>query len=97
MSALTGSRVLIARDFAAPRDWGSRIDLNTRLVRGAGDPVTFAAQWRVTHFLVTPALLANYDVSLSEVEARPYLKKIHFAGNRARDFIVVFALARPQA
>ena len=29
MSALAGSRVLIARDFAAPRDWGARIDLNS--------------------------------------------------------------------
>jgi hypothetical protein len=97
MSALAGSRVLIARDFAAPRDWGARIDLNTRLLRGAGDPVAFATRWGVTHVLVTPELLANYDVSLREVEARPYLKQLHFAGNRARNFIVVFALARPQA
>jgi hypothetical protein len=97
MSALTGARVLLARDFAPPSDRWSRIDLNTRLVRGAQDPIAFAARWKVTHFLVTPELLANYGVSLAEVEAHPFLKQLHFAGSRTSNYIVVFALAQPPA
>jgi hypothetical protein len=93
MSALTGTRVLIARDFHAAPDHPVRAAFNEAVVRGGpGDPLAQAARWGVTHVVVTPAFLAGYGVTLSDLDARPYLKRVHFAGTRQGEYVAVFEL-----
>ena len=54
MAALAGSPVLLARDFAAPRDYVARVRLNEALLRGGpGDPRAEAARYGIRYVLVT--------------------------------------------
>jgi hypothetical protein len=97
MAALAGTRVTLARDFAAPKDYVARVRLNDALVRGGpGDPAAEAARWGVSHFVVTPDFLAPYGVGLDELEGRPYLRRVHFAGDTRGAYVAVFAI-RPRA
>jgi hypothetical protein len=93
MAALAGTRVTLARDFAVPKDYSARLQLNDALVRGGpGDPVAEAARWGVSHFVVTPDFLAPYGVGLDELETRPYLRQVYFAGDARGDYVAVYAI-----
>jgi len=93
LAALTGTRLLLARDFALPRDATARAETVEALVKGGpGDPASQAARFGVTHLVVTPELLAEMGVSLGEVEARPYLRRVHFAGDPEGEYVALFAV-----
>jgi hypothetical protein len=93
MAALAGSRVLLARDFALPRDALARLRVEEALIKGGpGAPVAEAARFGVTHLVVTPEALAETGVTLDEIEARPYLRRVHFTGDRAGRYLAIFAV-----
>jgi hypothetical protein len=93
LAALTGARVLLARDFSTPPDFGARLRFTDALVRGGPeDPVAQAARWGVSHFVVTREFLAAYGVGLDELETRPYLRRVHFAGDARGEYVAVFAI-----
>jgi hypothetical protein len=94
MAALTGTRVLIARDFHAAPDHAAREIFNAALVRGGlADVGREAARWGVTHIVVTPEFLASQGVALSDLDARRDLRRVHFAGSAGGDYVAVYALA----
>jgi hypothetical protein len=96
MSALVGSPVILARDFAAPRDYAARVRLNEALLRGGpGDPRVGAAHYGVRYLLVTPALVSDLGVKLEDVEARPYLRRVHFDGDPRGAYVAIFAVSPP--
>jgi hypothetical protein len=96
MSALVGTPVLLARDFAAPRDFAARVRLNEALLRGGpGDPRADAARYGVRYLLVTPALVSDLGVRLEDVDARPYLRRVHFDGDLRGEYVAVFAVSPP--
>lgn len=95
MAALAGARVLVARDFALPADALAKLQLSDALVRGGpGDPAAEAARLGVTHLVVTPESLAEAGVSLGALEARPYLRRVHFSGDPGGTWVALFALDR---
>jgi hypothetical protein len=96
MAALTGTRVLIARDFHAAPDHAAREIFNAALVRGGlADVGREAARWGVTHIVVTPEFLASQGVALSDLDARRDLRRVHFTGHVGGDYVAVYALAAP--
>jgi hypothetical protein len=98
MSALAGSRVILARDFAVPRDYGARVRLSEALMRGGpGDPRAEAARYGVRYLLVTPALVSDLGVSLEDVDARPYLRRVHFDGDPRGEYVAIFAVSPPSS
>jgi hypothetical protein len=95
MAALAGTPVLVARDFAVPRDYLDRVRLGEALVRGGpGDPEAEARRLGASHLIVTPQYLSHLDVRLEDVESRSYLSPAHFAGDRRGDFVALFAVGR---
>jgi hypothetical protein len=93
MAALAGTRVLMARDFALPRDAIAKVEVADALVRGGpGDPAAEAARFGVTHLVLTPESLAETGVALDEVETRPYLRRVHFTGDRTGAWLALFAV-----
>jgi hypothetical protein len=93
MAALTGARVLIARDFHAAPDHPAREQFNAELARGGpGDPAADGKRWGITHVVITPEFLSTYGVSLGDLEARPYLTRVHFAGSPTGEYVAVYAL-----
>jgi hypothetical protein len=93
MAALTGARVLIARDFHAAPDHPAREQFNAELARGGpGDPAADGKRWGITHVVITPEFLSTYGVSLGELDARAYLTRVHFAGSPTGDYVAVYAL-----
>ncbi len=95
MAALTGARVLLARDFAAPGDYASRLELGAALARGGpGDPPADAARYGVSHLVVTKELLDAAGVTLQDVDRRPYLRRVHFSGDPEADYVALFAVNR---
>lgn len=98
MSALAGSPVILARDFAAPRDYVARVGLNEALLRGGpGDPRVDAARYGVRYLLVTPVLLADLGLRLEDVDARPYLRRVHFDGDPRGEYVAIFAVSPPSS
>jgi len=94
MAALTGARVLLARDFASP-DYSGRMRVTLALLRGApADPIPDAARLGVSHLIVTPALLADAGVTLDDLEERPYLRRVHLTDDGHGDFVALFAVGR---
>jgi hypothetical protein len=93
MAALTGARVLIARDFHAAPDHPAREQFNAELARGGpGDPAADGKRWGITHVVITPEFLSTYGVSLGDLDARPYLTRVHFAGSPTGEYVAVYAL-----
>lgn len=93
MAALAGTPVLLARDFALPKDALARARVGALLLRGGpGHPAEEAARFGVTHLVVTPESLAEMGVTLDEVEARRYLRLVHLTGDRNGLFVAIFAL-----
>jgi hypothetical protein len=96
MSALAGSPVLLARDFAAPRDYTARASLNEALLRGGpGDPRVEAARYGVRYVLVTPVLVADLGLGLQDLDARPYLRRVHFDGDPRGEYVAIYAVSPP--
>jgi len=96
MAALAGSPVLLARDFAAPRDYVARVRLNEALLRGGpGDPRAEAARYGIRYVLVTPNLVSDLDLRLEDLDGRPYLRRVHFAGDPRGEYVAVFAVTPP--
>ena len=94
MAALSGVRVLLARDFASP-DYSGRMRVTQALLRGApGDPVADSAPLGVSHLVVTPALLADAGVTLDDLETRPYLRQVHLTADAGGDYVALFAVQR---
>ena len=94
MAALTGTRVLMAQDFPAPRDWRTRLDYTSALARGElRDPVAEGARWGVTHIIVTPGFLAENGLSLESLQARPSLRPLVLARDEGGEFVALFTLA----
>src|SRR6185369_8561827 len=93
MAALAGSPVILARDFAAPRDYADRARLNEALLKGGpGDPRVDAARYGVRYLLVTPVLVADMGLRLEDLDARPYLRRVHLAGDPRGEYVAVFAV-----
>jgi hypothetical protein len=96
MSALVGSPVLLARDFAAPRDYATRVRVNEALLRGGpGDPRVDAARYGIRYVLVTPTLVSDLGVTLEDVDTRPWLRRVHFDGDPRGEYVAVFAVSPP--
>jgi len=96
MAALAGSPVILARDFAAPRDYADRARLNEALLKGGpGDPRVDAARYGVRYLLVTPVLVADMGLRLEDLDARPYLRRVHLAGDPRGEYVAVFAVTPP--
>jgi len=96
MSALVGSPVLLARDFAVPRDYGARVKLNEALLRGGpGDPRVDAARYGIRYVLVTPTLVSDLGLTLEDVDARPYLQRVRLDGDPRGEYVAVFAVSPP--
>lgn len=98
MAALAGSPVLLARDFAVPRDYTARVRLNEALLRGGpGDPRAEAARYGIRYVLVTPNLVSDLDLRLEDLDRRPYLRRVHFAGDARGEYVAVFAVTPPSS
>jgi len=96
MAALAGSPVILARDFAAPRDYADRARLNEALLKGGpGDPRVDAARYGVRYLLVTPVLVADMGLRLEDLDTRPYLRRVHLAGDPRGEYVAVFAVTPP--
>ena len=96
MSALAGSPVLLARDFAAPNDYTVRASLNEALLRGGpGDPRAEAARYGVRYVLVTPVLVADLGLRLQDLDARPYLRRVHLDGDPRGEYVAIYAVSPP--
>jgi len=97
MAALDGTRVLLAADFPTPRDWRVRLDYASAAVSGRIlDPLAAGAAWGVTHFIVTPAYLAECGVSLEQVETWPAFRPVEVAREADGNFVALFALVPPR-
>ena len=96
MAALAGSPVILARDFAAPHDYADRARLNEALLKGGpGDPRVDAARYGVRYLLVTPVLVADMGLRLEDLDTRPYLRRVHLAGDPRGEYVAVFAVTPP--
>jgi hypothetical protein len=96
MSALVGSPVLLARDFAVPRDYTARVHLNEALLRGGpGDPRVDAARYGIRYVLVTPSLVSDLGLTLEDVDTRPWLRRVRFDGDPRGEYVAVFAVSPP--
>ena len=96
MSALAGSPVLLARDFAAPRDYTARVQLNEALLRGGpGDPGVEAARYGIRYVLVTPGLVSDLGLTLDDLDRRPYLRRVRLDGDPHGEYVAVFAVGPP--
>jgi hypothetical protein len=93
-AALAGFRVLMAKDFPSPRDYGARVDAVESVLRGEGHAAL--ARYGVTHLLVTRDLLALHPgATLEGIESRSDLDLVAISGDRHGDFTAVFELVRP--
>jgi len=98
MAALDGTRVLLAADFPAPRDWRARLEYASAAVCGqVADPLAAGAPWGVTHFIVTPAYLAECGVSLEQVQGLGPFRALEVARESDGNFVALFMLVPPRS
>jgi hypothetical protein len=90
ISALTGRQVILARDFPMAPDFGARMRLNEMLLRGDPGAAPEAARYRVSHFVVTSAGLAESGLTLADLEQRPYLAPLGIGHDADGSFTAVF-------
>ncbi len=97
MAALGGTHVLVAQDFSMARDWRARVEYASAAVRGQlADPRAEGARWGVTHFIVTPAYLAENGVSLADLEARAFFHLVTLVREPDGNFVALFTLVSPR-
>lgn len=90
IAALTGRKVILARDFPAPSDIAARLRLNEMLLRGDPGAPAEAARYEVTHFVVTSAMLAESGLTLADLEQRPYLVPLRVGRDADGSFAALF-------
>jgi hypothetical protein len=92
VAALGARRVLLADGLHSPPAPTEREALETRLLERT-DPADVneaAARYGVRYLVVTPAVLARHqELTLSALEARPSLERVHLWGTAA-DFVAIF-------
>jgi hypothetical protein len=91
MAALTGTRVVFARDFPAP-DWAFRTALGERLLRGDPEARPDAARFGVTHVIATSAQLARLGTTLDDMARRPDLAPAAVGHDPDGTFVALYAL-----
>ena len=79
MAALTGRKVVLARDFPMAPDFAARMRLTEMLLRGDAGAAAEAARYRVSHFVVTSAMLQEAGLTLADLDRRSYLSPVHVA------------------
>jgi len=94
-AALGARRAVIAGGMNATKDREQRLRLMDLLV-GSEDGAAVraaAAPYRVQYLLVDPALLAGHSpVTLADLERRPHLRRVHFAGDPEGEFVAIYRL-----
>lgn len=93
-AALGARRSLLSLGTMKPHDYDRRRLVLETLFR-AKDAETVrgaAAPYAVTHLVATPAVLARYGVSLADMDARRYLRRVFTAGDPAGEFLAVFEI-----
>ncbi len=90
IAALTGRKVIMARDFPMAPDFGARMRLNEMLLRGDPGASAEAARYGVSHFVVTSAWLAESGLTLADLEQRPYLAPVRVGRDADGSFTALF-------
>jgi hypothetical protein len=94
-AALGARQSLLSERIHFPKDAARRFEAEELLVRGTdGDAVrAAAAPYRVAYLVVTPRLLEAFPgVTLADIEARPFLRRVAFAGDPAGDYVAIYGL-----
>jgi hypothetical protein len=93
-AALGARRSLLSTGTMKPYDYDRRrLVLETLFRAKDADTVRgAAAPYAVTHLVATPAVLARYGVSLADMDARRYLRRVFTAGDPAGEFLAVFEI-----
>ncbi|HEY2941822.1 MAG TPA: hypothetical protein VGN09_05255 [Vicinamibacteria bacterium] len=94
-AALGARRAVIAGGMNATKDWGQRLKLIELLVRSEDGTAVraAAAAYGVQYLLVDPALLARHPpVTLADLDRRPHLRRVHFAGDPEGEFVAIYRL-----
>ena len=90
IAALTGRKVILARDFPMAPDHAARLRLNEMLLRGDPGALAEAARYEVSHFVVTSAMLAESGLTLADLEQRPYLAPLRVGRDADGSFAALF-------
>ncbi len=73
IAALTGRRVVLARDFPMAPDYAARLRLTEMLLHGDPGARAEAARYHVSHFVVTSAMLQSSGLTLADLDGSPDL------------------------
>jgi len=92
IAALTGRRVVLARDFPMASDHAARLRLNEMLLRGDPGAPAEAARYRVSHFVVTSAMLKAAGLTLADLARQPYLSPLRVAQDPDGAFVALYAV-----
>lgn len=90
IAALTGRRVTLARDFPLAPNHLERERLHAMLLRGDPGAAAEAARFGVSHFVVTPAMLAPFELTLSDLEQRPYLVPLRVGRDADGSYVALY-------
>lgn len=93
-AALGGRRSLLSAVGTIPSDTQRRwIVMGTLFQAREADLVrAAAAPYEVTHLVVTPAVAARYGVSVRDLDARPYLRRVFTTGDPEREFLAIYEI-----
>jgi hypothetical protein len=98
VGALGARRLLLSNAVHAPKDFERRVELERSLLRGREGYPPDADRYGVTYLVVTPHLLESYpDVSLADLQTRPYLREVHLTARSDTDYVAIFELVRGEA
>jgi hypothetical protein len=90
IAALTGRKVILARDFPTAPDFRARLQLNEMLLRGDPGASAEAARFGVSHFVVTSAWLAESGLTLADLERNPSLAPVRVGHDADGSFTALF-------
>lgn len=96
VAALAGRRGLLVLGMNQPRDTGERLRLEKWLMEGASHPgvVDVARHYRISHLVVTPAMLERYPgASLARLDRAPRLRRVFRTPPEEADFVALYELS----
>jgi hypothetical protein len=90
IAALTGRRAVLVTDFPMSADLAARLRLTDLLLQGDPAAPSEAARYRVSHFVVTSAMLQAAGLTLDDLDRRPYLSPVTVGRDPGGAFVAVY-------